>query len=166
MTGGILQLVAKGTDDMYIINKPQITYFKCVYRRYSNFSIDNKILRFNKNVGFDSKGFCELKKYGDLLHKLILVIDLPEIEMIYQSLTNQDVQKILYDIGVIWTYLGNPTDKVTKEQLQSIKLDINNTIIEIQKENLYLELNNIIPLENLSNYYEQNTDIEVKPKLK
>ena len=38
MTGGILQLVARGYDDTYIIKEPEITYFKIVYRRHTNFA--------------------------------------------------------------------------------------------------------------------------------
>ena len=49
MTGGILQLVARGYDDLYIIKDPEITYFKIVYRRYTNFSIQPKIIAFNDN---------------------------------------------------------------------------------------------------------------------
>ena len=43
MVGGLLQLVAKGTHDIYLTGNPQITFFKIVYRRYTNFSIGKVI---------------------------------------------------------------------------------------------------------------------------
>ncbi len=40
MTGALIQLVAYGFDDMYLTKDPQVTYFKVVYRRHSNFSAE------------------------------------------------------------------------------------------------------------------------------
>ena len=42
MGGGLLQLVATGQQDIYLTGNPQITFFKIVYRRHTNFSILNK----------------------------------------------------------------------------------------------------------------------------
>ena len=46
MTGGLLQLVAIGVDNLYLIGDPQITLFKIVYRRHSNFSIYTSTLAY------------------------------------------------------------------------------------------------------------------------
>ena len=40
MAGGILQLVAYSSQDFYLTGNPQITYFKVVYRRHTNFSME------------------------------------------------------------------------------------------------------------------------------
>lgn len=40
MGGGLLQLVATGQQDIYLTGNPQITFFKIVYRRHTNFSIE------------------------------------------------------------------------------------------------------------------------------
>ena len=40
MGGGLLQLVAYGAQDVYLTGNPQITFFKVVYRRHTNFSIE------------------------------------------------------------------------------------------------------------------------------
>ena len=157
MAGGVLQLVARSPDDIYLINDPQITLFKTIYRRYSNFSIDNKTLKFNKNVSFNSKGVCNLKKQGDLLHKLFLVINLPEIDMIYNSLTYEDVYNILYSAGIIWIYKGKPTDLVKESDLPSIEMAIIDAIYEYETNNVFIQSNNIIPLNELYNYYLNNT---------
>ena len=39
MGGGLMQLVAYGAQDIYLTGNPQITFFKVVYRRHTNFSI-------------------------------------------------------------------------------------------------------------------------------
>ena len=38
MGGGLMQLVAMGAQDVYLTGNPQITFFKVVYRRHTNFS--------------------------------------------------------------------------------------------------------------------------------
>ena len=40
MPGGTMQLAAYGIEDMFLTNDPQITYFKIVYRRHTNFTIE------------------------------------------------------------------------------------------------------------------------------
>jgi hypothetical protein len=156
MAGGILQLVAKSQDDIYLINDPQITLFKIVYRRYSNFSIDNKNLRFNKNISFNSKGVCNIKKYGDLLHKLYLVINLPDIDMIYQALTYDDVYNILLTAGINWEYIGEPTDKVKISDLSNIYETIINAMNDYEQNIAIIQINNLLPLNELYNYYLNN----------
>ena len=42
MGGGLIQLITKGAQDIYLIGNPQITFFKVVYRRYTNFSMELK----------------------------------------------------------------------------------------------------------------------------
>ena len=45
MPGGLIQLATYGAHDFYLTNQPQISYFKSVYRRYTNFAI--KFHRFS-----------------------------------------------------------------------------------------------------------------------
>ena len=40
MGGGLMQLVAYGAQDIYITGNPQITFFKVVYRRHTNFAME------------------------------------------------------------------------------------------------------------------------------
>ena len=40
MGGGLMQLVAYGAQDIYLTGHPQITFFKVVYRRHTNFSME------------------------------------------------------------------------------------------------------------------------------
>uniref|UniRef100_A0A6C0IVG5 Major capsid protein N-terminal domain-containing protein n=1 Tax=viral metagenome TaxID=1070528 RepID=A0A6C0IVG5_9ZZZZ len=40
MGGGLIQLVAYGAQDIYLTGNPQITFFKYVYKRHTNFAIE------------------------------------------------------------------------------------------------------------------------------
>jgi hypothetical protein len=39
--GGLMQLVAYGAQDIYLTGNPQITFFKVVYRRHTNFATES-----------------------------------------------------------------------------------------------------------------------------
>ena len=80
MGGGLLQLVAYGAQDVYLTGNPQITFFKVVYRRHTNFSIESIVQSPNGNPAFGSRITCQISRNGDLLHKLMLeaTIDLPD----------------------------------------------------------------------------------------
>ena len=76
MGGGLLQLVAYGAQDVYLTGNPQITFFKVVYRRHTNFSIESIIQSHNGTVGFGSRMTCQISRNGDLLHKLYLQVEI------------------------------------------------------------------------------------------
>ena len=38
MSGGILQVAVKSAQDIFLTTNPEITFFKMVYRRHTNFS--------------------------------------------------------------------------------------------------------------------------------
>ena len=40
MGGGILQLLVSGVQDVILSGNPEITFFKKVYKRYTNFGIE------------------------------------------------------------------------------------------------------------------------------
>ena len=71
MGGGLIQLVAKGQSDTYITGNPQFSYFKSVYRRHTNFSIES-IQQSFKNMGQGTKIISTISREGDLLCKMWL----------------------------------------------------------------------------------------------
>lgn len=79
MTGGLIQLVAYGVQDIFLTKDPQITYFKVVYRRHTNFSTEIIPQRFTTKPNFGTRTSIILPRSGDLIHKMYLVIDIPEI---------------------------------------------------------------------------------------
>jgi len=73
MGGGLLQLVAYGAQDVYLTGNPQITFFKVVYRRHTNFSIESIQQTFNGTPGLGKRVTCQISRNGDLVHKLYVV---------------------------------------------------------------------------------------------
>ena len=74
MGGGLMQLVAYGAQDIYLTGNPQITFFKVVYRRHTNFSIEAIEQTFTGSVDFGRKLSCTIDRNGDLLGKMYLEI--------------------------------------------------------------------------------------------
>jgi hypothetical protein len=70
MGGGLLQLVAYGAQDVYLTGNPQITFFKVVYRRHTNFAMEAIEQSFNGNNNFGSSVSVLITRNGDLIHKI------------------------------------------------------------------------------------------------
>ena len=71
-----MQLVAYGAQDIYLTGNPQITFFKVVYRRHTNFSMESIQQTWNGGAN-SSSGRCTatISRNGDLVHKLYFQID-------------------------------------------------------------------------------------------
>jgi hypothetical protein len=76
MGGGLLQLVAYGAQDVYLTGNPQITFFKAVYRRHTNFAIEAIQQTFNGTPGFGQRVTTTVARNGDLIHRVYLALDL------------------------------------------------------------------------------------------
>lgn len=105
--GGLLQLVASGKQDVFLTGNPQVTWFKMVYRRYTNFSMESSIIQFDNQADFGRRITTVIPRKGDLLGPLWLEIVLPAL---YDSTTGKPVsytnaighaliQEISLDIG-------------------------------------------------------------------
>ena len=49
MGGSELQLVSKGTQDKLLTHNPEISFFKVVYRKHANFSIESSHVEMNQS---------------------------------------------------------------------------------------------------------------------
>ncbi len=72
MGGGLMQLVAYGAQDIYLTGNPQITFFKVVYRRHTNFAVEAIEQTFNGSAELGKKFSCTISRNGDLLHRVYL----------------------------------------------------------------------------------------------
>ena len=72
MGGGLMQLVAMGAQDVYLTGNPQITFFKVVYRRHTNFSKECIAQQFTGSAAFGSSVSCTLARNGDLVQEIYL----------------------------------------------------------------------------------------------
>ena len=74
MGGGLMQLVASGAQDVYLTGNPQITFFKVVYRRHTNFSMESIVQDINGISDYGTKVSSTISRNGDLIHKMYLNI--------------------------------------------------------------------------------------------
>lgn len=77
MKGALLELAARGEQDLNIIGNPQISYFKNVHKRHTNFARFESQEIFQSGYGFGRKCVVKLDKKGDLLYRTMLLIRLP-----------------------------------------------------------------------------------------
>jgi hypothetical protein len=77
MGGGLMQLVAYGAQDVYLTGNPQITFFKIVYRRHTNFSMEAIEQNFNGTIDFGKRVSATISRNGDLITNIYLKISLP-----------------------------------------------------------------------------------------
>ena len=67
-----MQLVAYGAQDIYLTGNPQITFFKVVYRRHTNFSMEAIAQTFNGTAALGGDVSATISRNGDLVHRLYL----------------------------------------------------------------------------------------------
>jgi hypothetical protein len=80
MGGGLMQLVAYGAQDIYLTGNPQITFFKVVYRRHTNFSMEAIEQTFNGTPDWGKKVVCTVSRNGDLIHRVYLQVKVPALQ--------------------------------------------------------------------------------------
>ena len=122
MGGGLLQLVAYGAQDVYLTGNPQITFFKVVYRRHTNFALESIQQTFNGSVGYGQRVTATISRNGDLISRAYLVIKTKDTKLVpYYGLKvikhaeveigGQRIDKHYADWMYIWNELSMPVAK-------------------------------------------------------
>ena len=70
-----MQLVAYGAQDIYLTGNPQITFFKVVYRRHTNFSMEAIEQTWNGTSNATGRCTATISRNGDLVHRMYLEIN-------------------------------------------------------------------------------------------
>ena len=78
MGGGLVQLAAYGSQDVYLTTNPQITFFKSVYQRCTNFAMESIIQLLDGNINFGGNITVVVARNGDLLGNIVLQVGLPD----------------------------------------------------------------------------------------
>lgn len=125
--GGLLQLVATGKQDLFLTGNPQVSFFKMVYRRHTNFAVESQPMYFDGTPNFGQRITCLIPRRGDLLGRVFLDVTLPLIKdtqgnpLSYtNSIGHALIQEITFEVGEqeidrqtgewmeIWTQLSTP----------------------------------------------------------
>ena len=92
-----MQLVAYGAQDIYLTGNPQITFFKVVYRRHTNFAVESIEQTFNGTADFNKRVTATISRNGDLIQQMYLEVVLPAMSSLATGSTSN-----------VWTYgVGN-----------------------------------------------------------
>jgi hypothetical protein len=78
MGGGLMQLVAYGAQDVYLTGNPQITFFKVVYRRHTNFAVEPIQQVWNGTPDFGRTVTATINRNGDLITNMYSVVELSD----------------------------------------------------------------------------------------
>lgn len=172
MTGGLLQLASYGAEDIYLTGNPEISYFKSVYKRYSNFSMEGINMTFDRIPDFNSNiltANCKIQRAGDLIKNVFLRMKLPSIYNYNYKYNNVDnpligLKLILDENGIETEYpiyssklqsISNITKinlggNFTDDEQVGIKL---NGYFAMEEQYNILDLYNNIKLDTNIHYY-------------
>jgi len=81
MGGGLMQLVSYGAQDIYISGNPQITFWKILYKRHTNFAMESIEVTFNGQADFGKRVTAVINRNADLMYKTYLAVVLPQVQL-------------------------------------------------------------------------------------
>jgi hypothetical protein len=79
--GATIQLVAYGAQDVYLSANPQVTFFKQLYRRHTNFAMEAVEQTFNGAANFGRKLSATIARSGDLIGRMYVQVVLPQVDL-------------------------------------------------------------------------------------
>jgi len=82
---GLLELVAHGVQDIYLIGNPQITFFKTIYKRHTNFSMEAFQISYDAKPTWGNRTTFNITRYADLMYTMFIEIDIPKIYAKYTA---------------------------------------------------------------------------------
>ena len=140
MGGGLIQLVAYGAQDIHLTGNPQITFFKVVYRRHTNFSMESIEQVWDGISTSPGKCISTISRNGDLITKMYLEVDcLPFSKQV--NSTSNAITSVELEIGgqtidtqsglwmEVWSELTQPNPS-SKVKFQTSPSDGNGTLFQ------------------------------------
>jgi hypothetical protein len=125
MGGGLLQLVAHGAQDAYLSGNPQITFWKGLFKRHTNFAMEPFRINLTGMPSWGQKQTVTVNRHADLLYSTYLEVVLPAT----QKITGNDV-------AVNW---NNEQGRLGYNLIDYVELEIGGQAIDrLYSEYLYL----------------------------
>ena len=148
MTSGIIQLVSNGESTPFLTGNPQITFFKSIFKSYSNFYITKIEQQINGTPNFGNTIDCVLSKSGDLLKNIYLDITLPDLNKpttaSWYGYTNNIGCNIIDSISL-------KINDLIIDKIYGESIDIYNNIYGIDESDLLLEYESEFSIRNRYN---------------
>jgi len=92
MGGGLLQLVAYGAQDAYLSGNPQITFWKGLFKRHTNFAMEPFRINLTGQAAWGVKHSALICRHADLLYSTYLEVVMPT------ALYNNDQGRLGYNL--------------------------------------------------------------------
>jgi hypothetical protein len=115
MGGGLLQLVSYGAQDIYISGNPQITFWKVLYKRHTNFAMESIEVTFNGQADFNKRVTAVINRNADLMYRTYVQVVLPAVDLVAGS-TNLNRFRWL-------SYIGHRLIKVVELEIGGQRID-------------------------------------------
>ena len=74
MAGGLMQLVAYGAQDVYLTGQPKVTFFQAVYKRHTNFAMENIQQTVNGTPSNSGRVSVTIARNGDLVGNMYVAL--------------------------------------------------------------------------------------------
>lgn len=124
MGGGLLQLVAHGAQDAYLTGNPQITFWKGMFKRHTNFAMEPFRINLTGMPSWGQKQSATLGRHADLLYSTYLQVTLPYY------------QKGSTSVAASW---NNEQGRLGYNLIKYVDLEIGGQVIDrLYSEYLYL----------------------------
>ena len=124
-----MQLVSYGAQDIYISGNPQITFWKVLYKRHTNFAMEAIEVTFNGQADFGRRVTAVISRNADLMYRTYVQVTLPQIvltdpkvrfrwlnyvghrliKMVEIEIGGSRIDRQYGDWMQIWTQLTQPT---------------------------------------------------------
>jgi len=127
MAGGLMQLVAYGAQDVYLTGQPKVTFFQAVYKRHTNFAMENIQQTVNGSASNSGRVSVTIARNGDLVGDMYI-----RLQPSYPSAANCTSNGNVFDMN--W---------VAERSIASIELTIGGQRIDKHYQSwwrLYAEL--------------------------
>ena len=117
---GELILASASDYNLYLTNKPEITFFKSVFKRHTNFATETIQVHFNNKPDFGKVFTAIIPNDASMISNLSLYIELPSINISKHSILPNNTKKCKW------------VDKIGIGIIDYIEVEIGGTILERQ----------------------------------
>ena len=115
MGGGLLQLVSYGAQDIYISGNPQITFWKVLFKRHTNFAMESIEVTFNGQADFNKRVTAVINRNADLMYRTYVQVVLPSVDLVAGSTGLQRFRWL--------NYIGHRLIKVVELEIGGQRID-------------------------------------------
>jgi len=139
MAGGLINIVSYGFNDLYITGSPQITFFKIVYRRHTNFSKESIVVPMG-SMNFNDELTINVPKVADLFANAYLQLEIPKMSLLKTD-TATDLTED--ELALLTTALQLPISDEEKDIINDYTTIINFLAVNTSGYRLAISTQNI-----------------------